>query len=443
MKRTLALALSCVSLVAVSAGATEIRWVPVPSIGSGPIDVIAEYSRDKGSSIKNVDVTYIQENVAGGNLPVAHQQVYIGPSTSTTYPLLEITPQAPGLIKLEAQDGLSADEVSMEAGGKTGGTGWELPLLTSSTVFGAGKSAYVLNLTKTPNGVSNLSLFNFGTSTATCSVKVLRPKGSVIESRSGISVPAIGATRLDDVLRLVTTNAAGITAVVTCNQPFYSLGAFPNSDRTQVKVFYPVDKLPTAGTSVTMVNQPGTFLNCLPDFSFQRFTLPFEMAPSGHGPGTRYKTVQIDFDVRTGDPEYVVIRNIVGMLRSGGRRFGKTLFFGSFDRPQAGGGPKMLVDLGTPYIETVVKRGADLTGLQSLHFHIELNADQHAMLYQISRTGSGSFLFNVTTGFFNDDLNAVDANQPVLEFGLPGVADNAYFPPYRWKFANLKVVATK
>ena len=32
---------------------------------------------------------------------------------------------------------------------------------------------------------------------------------------------------------------------------------------------------------------------------------------------------------------------------------------------------------------------------------------------------------------------------PVLEFGLPGVSDNAYFPPYGWRFSRLLVVATK
>jgi hypothetical protein len=217
------------------------------------------------------------------------------------------------------------------------------------------------------------------------------------------------------------------------------LGAFPNEDRTLVRVNYPIAAFPVAGTPVTMVDKKGQFLNCLPDFSFTRFTLPFALSGNS-GPGPRYKTLAVDFDVKTGDPEYVVIRNIVGMLRAGGRRFGKTLFFGSFDRPQAGGGPKMLVDLGTPYIETVVKRTSDLTGLQNLHFHIELDSQQRTMLYQITRSNSSATLFNVTTGFFNDDLNAVGDAQPVLEFGLPGVADNAYYPPIGWRFSNLSVV---
>lgn len=437
MRKACAAAVSCAAILATAAGA-ETRYVPVPFIGPGAVGVVVEYARAKDSGVKNVDVTYIGENVAGINLPAVHQKVYIGPSTSTAYPLLDITPNSPGLIKVDAEEGLTADEVALEAGGKTGGTGWELPLLTPANVFAAGSKAFVIGLSKAADNQSSLSIFNLGGTLAQCGFIALRPKGSKIEQRTGIGVPAFGARRIDDALRK-SGNGGGIVISVTCDQPFYAMGAWPDEDRTRVKVNYPIATFPKAGTAVTMIDRKGQFLNCLPDYSFQRFTLPFETAASG--PGTRYKTLTIEFDVRTGDPEYVVIRNIVGMLRAGGRRFGKTLFFGSFDRPQASGGPKMLVDLGTPYIETVVKRGADLSGLQNLHFRIVLDAQQHSLVYQITRGGNA--IFNVTTGFFNDDLNAVGGDQPVLEFGLPGVADNAYFPPFRWKFSNLKVVATK
>ena len=441
MQKTVALALSTLAVLAAATVNAEVRYVPVPFVGPGSLDIVVEYSRDKGSPVNDVDVTYVPENVSGVNLPVVHQKVYIGPSTSTTYPLLDITPNAPGLVVVDSEAGLSADEVALEAGNKLAGTGWELPLLTPGTAFAAGRTAYVLNMTKSGAVSTNLSIYNLGSAVATCSFKILRPKGTALDQRTAISIPALGTKRFDDALRLAG-NGGKIVGAVTCDQAFYAMGAFPSEDRTKVRLNYPIAAFPVAGTPVTMVNKPGQFLNCLPDFSFQRFVLPFELSGNS-GPGPRYKTVVIDFDVKTGDPEYVVIRNIIGMLRSGGRRFGKTLFFGSFDRPQAGGGPKMLVDLGTPYIETVVKRTTDLTGLQNLHFHIELDSEQRTMLYQISRSNSNATLFNVTSGFFNEDLNAVGDAQPVLEFGLPGVADNAYFPPYRWKFLNLKVVATK
>lgn len=63
------------------------------------------------------------------------------------------------------------------------------------------------------------------------------------------------------------------------------------------------------------------------------------------------------------------------------------------------------------------------------------------MVYQI--TNGNNVLFNVSSSLYNDDLNAVGANLPTLEFGLPGIADDAYFPPYGWRFSNLKVIGRR
>ncbi len=83
-----------------------------------------------------------------------------------------------------------------------------------------------------------------------------------------------------------------------------------------------------------------------------------------------------------------------------------------------------------------------MSGPRFLHFHIELNADQKLRLYQIFNN-SGVSIFNVSSGLFNDDLNAVGANVPTLEFGLPGGADWAGFPPFGWRFSSLKVVGRR
>jgi len=44
-------------------------------------------------------------------------------------------------------------------------------------------------------------------------------------------------------------------------------------------------------------------------------------------------------------PGFVVFRNVIGMFRVGGRRFGKTLFFGSFENFDKS---KFVIDLGSP-----------------------------------------------------------------------------------------------
>ncbi|HXU32208.1 MAG TPA: hypothetical protein VN851_16685 [Thermoanaerobaculia bacterium] len=437
MTRSRALALSCLALLAAPALA-EVRFVPIPMVGAGTIKVQVEYARAT-TGPRQVDVTRIPEGVSGlGVIPI-RQQVVIGPSTSTKYPLLNITPSGPGLIALNAEPGLLSNEVSMEVGKAPSNTGWELPLLSEANIFRANATAFVQNLTKASDGGSNLSLFNLSGFAATCRYQILRPNNTVLAERTGIAVPALGAVRFDNVLAIAAAGG-GYVGGVTCNQPFYALGAFPNTDRTRVRTYYPTASFPTAGTATTLVDRRGVFLDVQDGNSFLRIPVPLQTAPSG--PGPRYKSLTIDFDARTADPDYTVIRNLVGFLRNGGRRFRKTLFFGSFDRPNALGGPRMILDLGTPYIETTIKRELDLSGpTKNLHFHIELNADQKLLVYQVFN-GNNS-IFNVSSSLYNDDLNAVGTDVPTLEFGLPGIADDAYYPPYGWRFLNLKVIGRK
>lgn len=438
MPRARALAFLCLALLAAPALA-EIRYVPVPMVGAGTIKILAEYARTS-TTPRRVAVTRIPENVSGLGIPATNDQVYIGPSTASKFPLLNITPSSPGLIVLNSEAGLTANEVSMEVGKSPANSAWELPLLSPETAFRAGSTAFVQNLTKTADSTSNLSLFNLSGVPAICRYQMRRPNNTVLAEKTDIAVPALGAVRFDNVLATAPAGA-GYVGSVTCDQVFYALGALPNSDRTRVRTYYPIAAFPTAGTATTLVDRRGLFLNVQEGNSFLRIPVPLVTAPSG--PGPRYKSLTIDFDARTADPEgFTVIRNLVGFLRNGGRRFKKTLYFGSFDRLDAVGGPKMLLDVGTPYIETTIKRALDLSGpTKNLRFHIELNADQRLMVYQIFN-GSNAIL-NISSSLFNDDLNALGADVPTLEFGLPGVADDAYFPPYGWRFLNLKVVGRR
>ena len=59
MQKTLALALSTLAILAAGSVQAEVRYVPVPFIGPGSLDVVVEYARDKGSAVRDVDVTYI------------------------------------------------------------------------------------------------------------------------------------------------------------------------------------------------------------------------------------------------------------------------------------------------------------------------------------------------------------------------------------------------
>jgi hypothetical protein len=214
--------------------------------------------------------------------------------------------------------------------------------------------------------------------------------------------------------------------------PFYALGAFPSSNRWNTRVEYPVTQLPGAVTAVTLQKRSGTFLNVTDTNSSLNMDLTLE-------DGVAYHSMSIDFDVSVVDPQdFVVFRNVVGLFRQGGRRFGKTLFFGSFENF---GKAKYVVDLGTPFIETTLKRNFPLLGGHHYHVTITLDNDQRSLHYVILNP-DGSSVMDMLGGLYNS-FNVTDGKSPIIQFGLDGVADNAYFPPFGWHFSNLKIVANK
>jgi hypothetical protein len=424
------------SLFHSTARAQTTSYVLIPTVTPGVTQIKVEMLRSD-LTLKGVEATYVAEGASGLDVAPTAMQVYVGPSTSKANPLLNLTPIAPsgGMVLLDPVPGLDTVEVSFELEQSPVRTAWKLPLLSSSDFFAPGSTIYVLNLVKNPDAASNLQLFNAGTLAATCKVQVLRPKGSLIEERDGITVPAVGVIRISDILAKVGSAAAsGITAAVTCDSPFYALGAYPATNRWESRVEYPITEAPAAQTksAVTLDNRPGNFFRVALGSSDLHIPLALD-------PGVEYHTLSIDFDVAVVDPRsFVVFRNVIGMFRSGGRRFGKTLFFGSFENF---GKSKFVIDLGTPFIETTLKRNFPLRGGHSYHFSITLDNDQRSLHYLITNA-SGGVVMDVLGGLYNN-FDVVNGNAPIIEMGLGGVADNAYFPPYGWRFSNLDIVATK
>jgi hypothetical protein len=417
-----------------SAARAEVSYVLVPTITPGVTVTKVEMGR-KDLSLSSVQTTFVAEGQSGLGATPKNLKVYVGPSTSKVNPLLDLTSvvTSGGMAMIEPVAGLDAVEVSFEVEQNPVRTAWKLPMLSASDFFTPGSTAYVQNLVKATDAASNLQLFNIAHQTATCKVTVLRPKGTPIEERTGIKVPALGVVRIPDILRAVQTGtAAGINAAVTCDAPFYALGALPATDRWQSRVEFPVSQLPGATTAVTLDSRPGLFFKLTRDNSDLHI-------PVNLDPNTTYHKLSIDFEAAVADPPgFVVFRNVIGMFRSGGRRFNKTLFFGSFENFDKS---KYVLDMGSPFIETTLKRNFPLVGGKTYHFSITLDNDQQSLRYLITDL-RGGVVTDILGGLYNN-FNVVDGNAPIIELGLPGVADNAYYPPYGWRFSNLKIVATK
>jgi hypothetical protein len=430
------LALAALFAASVQAQTPTTSYVLIPTITPGVTLTKVEMGRTN-LALQDVVATYVGDGKSALDQTPVNLKVYVGPSTSKVNPLLALTPIVPtgGMVVMTPVPGLNAVEVSFEVEQNPVRTAWKLPLLTADQFFPAKSTIYVLNLLKATDAASTLQIFNVGTTAATCKVQVLRPKGTLIEERDNITVPAIGVTGIPDVLRAVSTpTASGINAAVTCDSPFYALGSYPATNRWDSRVEFPVADSPTAKTksAVTLDSRPGQFFRV--GFNNSDLHIPVNLDPNTH-----YHTMSIDFDVAVADPPgFVVFRNVIGMFRFGGRRFGKTLFFGSFENFMK---QKFVVDVGTPFIETTLKRNFPLRGGSSYHFSITLDNDQQSLHYVILNHGGG-VVMDQLGGLYND-FNVVGGNAPIIEIGLNGIADNAYFPPYGWKFSNLDIVATK
>jgi hypothetical protein len=446
MKKHLWWSLALAGLTAGNAGAVEF-FVPVPNLGVKSLIYSTEFSRQDLSK-DDVTFTYVAEGQSGLNATPQGFKVLPGPSTSSTHPLLtdnysrdyrrppdRSQPKwylpGGGLVVMQGEQGLLGIETGVAVGSDPT-SAWELPMLTHDDGFKPGRTAYVLDMAKDALTASQLSLFNFDNTPSQCQTRLLSPKGSLIEQRAGIAVPARGAVRIADILKPVTA-AAALSVAVTCDRTFYAMGSFPASALTDIRVHYPSTDPPTLGERQILVSDVS--FRVTHDLSVQTFSLPLD-------PEKRYRSVLLDFDATVASPSNSAFyRGLVGMWRNEpGQRFGKTLYFGineRFDRS------KLLIDLGTPYIEYLTKKGnAALVGGRIYHFHIEVNADQKS-IRQLVTNGTGGVVADIRSGIFNDDLRNRNGNTLVVGFGLPGIGDGAYSPPYGWRFSKITISGYK
>jgi hypothetical protein len=428
------LALTC--LFGSAAFAQTTSYVLVPLIAPGVMQTKVELARTD-LALKDVQATYVGPGQSGLDVTASTLKAYVGPSTAKGSPLLNISSVLPpggiggGMVVLEPEAGLQAMEVSFEVEEGPSRTAWKLPLLSASDFFAAKSTVYVLNLVKATDAASTLQIFNAGTLAATCSAAVLRPKGSIINQRVGLTVPAVGVLLVSDILSKVpSASASGINVAVSCDQPFYALGSYPATNRWNSAVQYPVAKLRGPLTAVTLYNMPGRFFHATQNNGL--FELPLNLDPN-----VAYRSVTFDFEADIANPRGdVFFEALLGFSRKGGRRFGKTLFFGNFYKVSQ---DKMVIDEGTPFIETDVKRNFPLVQGRTYHWIVTVDNDLQSIHYVVNEGGSN--VADIYTGLYNN-FDPVDGNMPVFDIGLGGVADNAYFPPAGWTFSNLSIVAT-
>ena len=435
-------------LVASSAGAVEF-FVPVPHFGTGNrLSFGTEFARQDLNKI-NVDFTYVAEGRSGVGMTPARYKVLPGPSTDKEHPLLtdnynrdyrkppqhsdpKYSVPGAGLVIMEGEQGLLGIETTVAVGSEPS-TAWELPMLTEDDLFEAGTTAHVLNLMKDATVASHLSLFNMGGSAARCQTRLLAPNGQLIDQRTGVDVPALGAVRIPDILNRVVGTTTGLSVEVTCNQPFYSLGSFPAPGPADIRLHYPSNEPPALGTKeVFVANDSFQVTRIKPNKDYE---LPL-------APNTRYRQILIDFDMKAASKTNdLYFRSLFGMWRPDPTvRFDKTLYFGFIERYDRS---KLMIDLGTPFIEVLTKRSnIPLVTGKTYHVHIEVNSDER-LLRIVVTNATGQVIADMRSGLLNDELSTKNGKTVIFGLGLRGIADGAYSPPYGFKFTKIVISGYK
>lgn len=333
--------------------------------------------------------------------------------------------KAPGLVQITNDPGPNVRTGTLFVSSRNDDFAWVLPVVTNDNWFQADEPAYIQGLARNARGHANLEIMNLAEEAAVCTVQLRRPKGTPIGAPSPVTLAPLSHFVVEDPFEGFVGVGAGLRAEVTCDQPFYAYGTFVSENVGLFRMLYPLGAPPRPVTETLNVTRNGVFF--VPKAGDSELDLPLPLVP-----GESYRKVTLDFDVFV-TKFTPIFTGLVGMVHTGGQRFNKTLYFGTFVR---GLRSKTLVDLGSPIVEPALRISSPWK--QNASHHVTIIYDAEAATTRMLVTSGGKTVMDASGGAYNLDI--ADRGNPVrVVFGLRGVADNAYYPPIGWRFSNLKI----
>jgi hypothetical protein len=428
-------ALIAAAATAGGAAAAQVLYVPVPAtsqLGSAP--QVRLSLANPSAAARRCGAVFVPAGL-DGTAPGRPQQTTVPAGGSAFFDATPLLSGA-GLLQLSgAPQVFASAELTVPASG--GAADLMLPVLSSADATAAGNVAVVQGLRRGDDGtLSNLELVNLGKSLAQCSIGLVASNGARVGSAT-VTVPPLSLRSFADVLK-GTGASADAVAQVSCDQSFYPYAILATPDPARLRLIAPSPSLGSGGSGSGSGGQPpppgtpgqpvsitrgGVFF--APSAGSSALDVPVPLTPNG-----TYGVATIEFDMLVGPftPHYTAI---LALVRTG-TRVTRTLYFGFDIRGNVG---KTFIDLGVPVLEPAIKAGFPWTvGVQ---YHLKLTYDVVQKQITLQVFGGGTLLDQVQGANFNWDLS--DNGQGVkLAFGLPGIADAAYFPPPPgWIFSNL------
>ncbi|HEX9670932.1 MAG TPA: hypothetical protein VGC93_15780 [Thermoanaerobaculia bacterium] len=336
-----------------------------------------------------------------------------------------------------------------------------VPVVTAENWVPAGKTAHLQGLGTPAGGVAGFGLLNLAWKQGTCTLEAFRPDGGSIGRLAGFKVAALGHRQPQ---QLLAAHGAGLLTdariEVTCDRPFYVYSTQLSTDGGRTAFVEPSARLsdmeqpgrptdgedgngkgnppeppadpptnpptgpappttPTAPPAGTVLAAPGVFLDVRQGDSYKAYELPLAL-------DVKYKKLTVDFDLYLHRWQSTWFHGITSLKRND-----KTLYYGLLLK---GSPTKTIVDLGR---ERQIKENFNWQERTDYHVRMIYDVPARKVTAQISR--NGAVVHSVTGKMGVADLRAFSKFRVRIDFGLPGVAHSAYFPPYGSRYSNLEV----
>ena len=196
----------------------------------------------------------------------------------------------------------------------------DVPAIAASSLLDADSLAYLQGLESDSGAgvLTDLAIFNLGTSTATCRIDVTSPAGEALVVGQELGIPAVSSVFRADLFGkggFEIDAPAGSWASVGCDEPFWTLAIRHDTVDGSVRALLPTSALADSdlekaggagGGELEQVGEsqqanavgefgfemPGLFLTCAPDNKFWRTNLFDERVVD-----RTFRQIVVDFDV--------------------------------------------------------------------------------------------------------------------------------------------------
>lgn len=173
---------------------------------------------------------------------------------------------------------------------------------------------------------------------------------------------------------------------------------------------------------------PGDFLQVSNQDLCRSFTVPLRL-------GTAYKAIYVEFDLYLDRWVTPIFHNIASLRRTAAKRNARVLYWGLILR---GDKRRTILDLGA---ERQIKQ--DHPWQEQTQYRVVMEANLPGKRIKMDVfDADGNYLFGTQGKMTAREIKNLGGDKEVkVDFSSGGIAFHAYYPPFDWKYSNLKVTA--